>query len=323
MVTPMAHDSVHSTIPLPDAVAGSVPGADWRDRVQPPLVSDAAFVEREGRGLAFAHLAALSAVLVFLLLDLALLDQDAFHESPALVFVVGVLAVLLSMTVGELLQRMADLRAARARIVEAAMAERRRVERDLHDGAQQQFLAVMATLAQSDFATEAQMRDLVSDARLRLGEALAELRRLARGLPPAALSQGGLSAALPYVCRSSSERVTLSLDPVLLGHRLEPGVESAAYFVVAEALANVTRYAQARSVTVTVVAAGPYLSLEVADDGNGKAHFTQEGGLTRLRDRVHALGGEVVLHSDPCARHPQYRGSRLRVGLPATVDASS
>ena len=223
----------------------------------------------------------------------------------------------------ELLQRMAELRASRARIVEAGMAERRRVERDLHDGAQQQFLAVVATLAQSDFATEAQMRDLVSDARTRLTGALAELRQLARGIHPAALSQGGLSAALPYLCQSASAQVTLRLDPVLAGRPLAPGVESAVYFVVAEALANVTRYAGATTVTVTVVAEGPHLSVEVADDGNGGAHFTPEGGLTGLRDRVNALGGEVVLHNDPCAGHPDSCGTRLRVGFPATVGQSS
>lgn len=223
----------------------------------------------------------------------------------------------------ELLQRMAELRASRARIVEAGMAERRRVERNLHDGAQQQFLAVMATLAQSDFATEAQMRDLVSEARTRLTDAMAELRQLARGIHPAALSQGGLGAALPYLCQSASERVTLRLDPVLAGRRLEPAVESAVYFVVAEALANITRYAGATTATVTVVAEGPYLSVEIADDGNGKAHFTPEGGLMGLRDRVHALGGEVVLHTDPCAGHPQSCGSRLRVGFPVTVGQSS
>jgi signal transduction histidine kinase len=223
----------------------------------------------------------------------------------------------------ELLERMEELRASRARIVEAGMAERRRVERDLHDGAQQQFLAVVATLAQSDFATDEQMRDLVGQARSRLTDALAELRQLARGIHPATLSQGGLSAALPYLCQSAPEPVSLRLDPALADHRLEPGVESAVYFVVAEGLANVTRYAAATSATVTVLSESEYLSIEVADDGNGQAHFTAEGGLTGLRDRVHALDGDLTLHCDPCADHPLTHGSRLRVGFPLNTAHAS
>lgn len=222
----------------------------------------------------------------------------------------------------ELLERMAELQASRARIVEAGLAERRRVERNLHDGAQQQFLAVVATLAQSDFASDEQMRDIVSEARSRLTDALAELRQLARGIHPAALSQGGLSAALPYLCQSATERVVLRLDPALSGNRLDAGLESAVYFVVAEALTNVARYAGGTSVTVTVATEGQFLSVEVTDDGNGQAHFTPDGGLTGLRDRVQALGGDVLLHGDPCAEHPRTHGSRLRVGFPLTVAPS-
>jgi signal transduction histidine kinase len=265
----------------------------------------------------------MSAPLVVLAFALALLNHGALPEALPLLVLAAVLSVLLLVVVGELLRRMGELRVARERVRAVAMTERRKVERDLHDGAQQQFLAVLATLAQSDFATEAQLRELVRDARAHLAEAVVELRRLARGLRPALLEEGGLGAALPLLCRSAPGRVSLSLDPDVVGHRLAEDVESAVYLVVAEALANVTRYADASSASVTVVAVGPCLSVTVGDDGNGEARFTPDGGLTGLRERVDVLGGHVDLHRDPCAAHPESRGSRLSVSLPATPAAAS
>jgi signal transduction histidine kinase len=215
-----------------------------------------------------------------------------------------------------LLERMAELEASRTRIVEAGLAERRRVERDLHDGAQQHFLSVAATLAQADFADDQELRSLVKQARVGLGGALAELRDLARGIHPASLSQGGLSTALPALCERSPQGVHLRLDAALEGRRLDADVETAVYFVVAEGLVNATRYAEASAVAVDVALSTGRLVVEVADDGRGGAGFAPGRGLTGLRDRVQALGGDFDAHSDPCATHPSSRGTRLTATLP-------
>jgi signal transduction histidine kinase len=215
-----------------------------------------------------------------------------------------------------LLERMAELEASRTRIVEAGLAERRRVERDLHDGAQQHFLSVAATLAQADFADDQELRSLVKQARVGLGGALAELRDLARGIHPASLSQGGLSTALPALCERSPQGVHLRIDAALEGRRLDADVETAVYFVVAEGLVNATRYAEASAVAVDVALSTERLVVEVADDGRGGAGFAPGRGLTGLRDRVQALGGDFDAHSDPCATHPSSRGTRLTATLP-------
>ena len=215
-----------------------------------------------------------------------------------------------------LLERMAELEASRTRIVEAGLAERRRVERDLHDGAQQHFLSVAATLARADFADDQELRSLVQQARVGLGGALAELRDLARGIHPASLSQGGLSTALPALSERSPLTVHLRLDPALEGRRLDADVETAVYFVVAEGLVNATRYADASTVAVDVVLTADRLVVEVSDDGRGGAGFAPGRGLTGLRDRVQALGGDFDAHSDPCPSHPSSHGTRLTATLP-------
>ena len=215
-----------------------------------------------------------------------------------------------------------DLRDSRARIVQAGAAERRRVEQDLHDGAQQHFLAVAATLARADLVDDDQVRAVVAQARAGLTGALAELRRLARGIHPAGLTQGGLTVALPTLTALVPMPVDLTVDSALRDDRPDPAVETAAYFVVAEGLANVTRYAEA---TRVVVSAGPldgHLVVTVADDGIGGAQVRTGGGLQGLRDRVEALGGSLWLHTDPCLEHPAGHGSSVVASIPLTTRES-
>ena len=171
----------------------------------------------------------------------------------------------------ELLAAMSELGNSRERIVEAGLAERRRVERNLHDGAQQQLLAVAATLAQTDYVADDEVRGVVSRARATLSDALAELRALARGIHPPALSQGGLPIALPALCERAPWPVELRVDPET--RDLPDAIEAATYFVIAEALTNAVRHASAHKATVEVHLDGPAVRINVADDGQGGARI--------------------------------------------------
>ena len=222
----------------------------------------------------------------------------------------------------DLLATMAELRESRTRIVEAGMAERRKVERDLHDGAQQRLLAVAATLAQADLVDDDRVREIVGDARGHLSVALTELRQLARGIHPAALTQGGLAAALPSLCTALPD-VGLRIDPALRDQRPPAAVEAAAYFLVAEAVANIVRHAPDVPVTVTAQIVGDELFVEIKDEGDGGARIVPGGGLAGLEDRLYALGGQLAVHSDPCPLHFHRHGSSLKVALPMTATAGA
>ena len=190
---------------------------------------------------------------------------------------------------------LAELTAAQSRIVEAGLAERRRLERDLHDGAQQQLLAVSTTLSRARLLAEpSQVGAVVDEAQDQLSGVLAELRRLAHGIHPGAVSQGGLGLGLESLMRVDP-RVRLELDEAIKdGVRLHPDVESAAWFVAAESTANAVKHSGATAITVTAALdddpAG--LHLAVTDDGVGGA-MASGAGLTGLRDRVRALGGSL------------------------------
>ena len=201
----------------------------------------------------------------------------------------------------ELVAHMEEVRQSRARIVEASAAERRRVERDLHDGVQQQLLAIAALLSRAGLATDGDsMRPKVDRARRQLQDALAELRRLAHGIHPAALSQGGLPTALPELALMSPVPVHVHLDEQLRERRLPESVESTVYFVVAEALANVSKHADAASAGVRVeIVDDMLLELSVQDDGVGGAVAAEGGGIAGLADRVHALGGRLTVGPAP------------------------
>jgi PAS domain S-box-containing protein len=192
----------------------------------------------------------------------------------------------------------AELRASRLRIVEAGVTARRRLERDLHDGAQQRLveLALDLRMARARLDDPAQARELIDAALDDLAAATGELRELARGIHPTALTEGGLRAALDALVARSGVPARLVAAPE---ERFPPAVEATAYFTAAEALTNATRYADARLVEIEAVQAGDRLRLEVRDDGRGGADPASGSGLRGLADRVAALAGVLTVTSPP------------------------
>ena len=208
----------------------------------------------------------------------------------------------------ELAERMEELRASRARLVEAGDAARRRLERDLHDGAQSRLVALALTLrsARGRVKDDAQLAELLDSAQEELRTSLAELRELARGIHPAVLTERGLEPALQSLVARAPVPVTVEACDA----RLPGPVESAAYFVVSEALANVAKYAHATHASVTVEQLNGDLTVEVVDDGVGGADVARGSGLRGLEDRLAALDGSLSLDS------PAGRGTRLRARIP-------
>jgi len=210
----------------------------------------------------------------------------------------------------QLRTRVDDLRSARERIIAAADAERRRIERDLHDGAQQRMVAVAMTLslAESRFESDPDAAAmLIAQARQEAELAVKELRELARGIHPALLSDRGLGPALEALATRAPVPVEVSGVPA---QRLDPAVESAAYFITAEALTNVAKYAHASEACVELCVDGDRLRVQVSDDGVGGAEPSSGSGLRGLRDRVDALDGELEIASPPGG------GTTVRVELP-------
>jgi signal transduction histidine kinase len=207
-------------------------------------------------------------------------------------------------------ERVEDLRGARERIIAAADEERRRIQRDLHDGAQQRLvsLALILSMAESRLQSDPERAaELIVQAREEAQQAIGELRELAGGIHPAVLSDHGLCAALEAL--ASRAPVPVRVDGEL-EQKLQPAVEAAAYFVTSEALANVAKYAQATEACVEVALADGCLRLSVIDDGVGGADPGQGSGLKGLRDRVDALDGRLELHSPPG------EGTTLTVEIP-------
>ncbi len=203
-----------------------------------------------------------------------------------------------------------ELAASRKRLVEAAQVERRRLERNLHDGAQQRLVGLSMTLRLAERQLERDpeaARDALAHANAELSEALEELRELARGLHPAVLTDHGLQAALGALAARAPLPVELSVD---LDDRPAEALEAAAYFLVAETLTNVARYASARTASVTVRREADDVLVEVTDDGSGGADADAGTGLRGLIDRVEALGGRLEVHS------PVDRGTTVRAWLP-------
>jgi signal transduction histidine kinase len=203
-----------------------------------------------------------------------------------------------------------ELAASRKRLVEAAQVERRRLERNLHDGAQQRLVGLSLTLRLAERRLERDpeaARDALAQANAELSEALEELRELARGLHPAVLTDHGLQAALEGLAARAPLPVELSVD---LDDRPAEALEAAAYFVVAETLTNVARYASANTASVTVRREADDVLVEVTDDGSGGADPDAGSGLRGLIDRVEALGGRLEVHS------PVDRGTTVRAWLP-------
>jgi PAS domain S-box-containing protein len=202
-----------------------------------------------------------------------------------------------------------ELRASRARIVAAADDARRRLERDLHDGAQQHLvgLALTLRLVRRKLDDPELAAELLDEAIEDLATATAELRELARGLHPAVLTEGGLEPALVSLAKRATVPVTIEHAPE---ERLDPTVEVTAYFVVAEALTNVARYAEAARAWVSVRREGATLVVEVRDDGRGGASMEAGSGLRGLLDRVSALGGTLSIVS------AEGEGTMLRAEVP-------
>ncbi|HEX6021469.1 MAG TPA: histidine kinase, partial [Solirubrobacter sp.] len=210
----------------------------------------------------------------------------------------------------ELRARLEALQASRSRLVEAGDAERRRLGRDLHDGAQQRLVALMIELqlARERFDTDpAGARELVDSAFANAQEAVGELRDLAAGIHPAVLSQRGLDAALESLASRSKIPVELESE---LDERLPSAVETAAYFVVAEALTNVAKYAEATHARVAVRRENGAAVVDIRDDGVGGASIGAGSGLTGLTDRVGALDGTLVVES------PRGAGTLVRARFP-------
>ncbi|CAM3569289.1 histidine kinase [Smaragdicoccus niigatensis] len=203
-----------------------------------------------------------------------------------------------------------EVRASRARIVAAADESRKRIERNLHDGAQQRLVALAMDLKLNEEMASAMTTDQSANAFREAAEsareALAELRELARGLHPQILSTDGLGPALLQL--ASRSKVPVRVDSP--AERFPEPVETAAYFVVAEALANVSKYAKAESAQVTVQTSHGSLTVEVADDGVGGASLGAGTGLAGLADRVAALDGRLTVDSPPGA------GTKVRAEIP-------
>jgi PAS domain S-box-containing protein len=203
----------------------------------------------------------------------------------------------------------AELRRSRARLLEASDIERRRLERNLHDGAQQRLvsLSLALRLAQARIAEDPEGADrLLSQAGEELSQALEELRELARGIHPAILSDRGLGPALEAL----AARTPLVIDMKMVEERLPEPVEAAAYYVVSEALTNVAKYAEASSVAVSIARVNGRAVVEIADDGIGGADPKRGSGLRGLVDRVEALDGDLEVESPPGS------GTRIRAVIP-------
>jgi signal transduction histidine kinase len=208
------------------------------------------------------------------------------------------------------------LAASRARIVEAGDSERRRLERNLHDGAQQRLvaLALQLRLIRSAMDREpGEARRLLEGARVELSEALDELRELARGIHPAVLTERGLEPAVEALANRSAVPVEVLEMPA---ERLPPAVEAAAYYMIAEAITNVAKYAGASHVGVGVHVDDGHTCVEVADDGVGGAQPANGSGLRGIADRVEALDGRLRITSTPG------EGTRLRAEIPHSADSA-
>ena len=242
----------------------------------------------------------------------ALVHDPALTDEPELLDAVSAAAAIAlenGRLQAELRANLDELRGSRARVIEAGQEERQRLERDLHDGAQQRLVALSLDLG----VLEARLREdpdanaILAKARDEVAVSLAELRDLARGLHPAALSAHGLLVALESLAARAPVPVRLTVD---VDGRLAESVEVAAYYVVSECLANIGKHAQATSATVDVTHNGHQVAVEVVDDGVGGADTERGSGLRGLADRVEALGGRLRIWT-PCGG-----GTRVRAELP-------
>jgi signal transduction histidine kinase len=250
------------------------------------------FVDSEGR-----HLA-------------ALMHDPALDEEPQLLRAVGAAAGI-ALENGhlhvQLKAKLQELEGSRGRVLAAGQQERKRLERNLHDGAQQRLIALSLELGRYSAKLDDEARARIQSARAEIATSLEELRTVARGLHPAVLSGHGLGVALESLAASSPVPVRLNVG---VENRLDESIEVAAYYVVAESLANIGKHAQATLATVDIDREGDEIVVEVVDDGIGGADSDRGSGLRGLADRVEALGGRLRVWT------PSGGGTRVRAQLP-------
>ncbi|HXR27844.1 MAG TPA: sensor histidine kinase [Candidatus Baltobacteraceae bacterium] len=244
----------------------------------------------------------------------ALVHDPALRARPDLLGSVSAAAAMAidnRRLAAEVQARLEDLQASRARIVAAGVEERQRLERDLHDGAQQQLVALAIALrvarGRVDAAAQPELARSLGDASERAAAAIVELRELARGIHPPALSEAGLSAALDSLAARAPIPVTVEAS---LPKELPPAVATTAYFIVAEALTNVSKHAEADRAHVHAEVVAGRLRLTIDDDGRGGADLSRGSGLRGLADRAAALGGSLSVTSR------QGHGTRLLAEIP-------
>jgi signal transduction histidine kinase len=246
----------------------------------------------------------------------ALVHDPAVLEDPGLLDAVSSatqLAVSNARLQADVRAQLTELEASRRRILDAGDAERERLARRLHQGAEQRLEGLRAKLrAARGSALADDTRERIEKAEAQLGQALEELAELAQGLHPRILSEAGLAGALTEV----AERSTVSVQLVVLSPWLPPSVEAAVYFVCSEALANVGKYASASRVVVSVTTLDGRVVVEVQDDGIGGADINRGSGLRGLADRIEALGGSIRLDSPPG------QGTRLTAEIPFATEAA-
>jgi signal transduction histidine kinase len=233
----------------------------------------------------------------------ALIHDRALLHEPELVEAAGAAAGLALQNArlqAELRAQLVEVRESRARIVTAGDAERRRIEQDLHDGAQQRLVALALELRSTQHrlgsSLDPELEAVLDSTVGQLQRAVEELRELAHGVHPPILTQGGLPAAVEDLAGRLPIPVTVLGVPE---ERLAPDLEAAAYFVVCEALANVVKHAQASAVTVSLTRVNGTLVVEISDDGVGGADVSRGSGLRGLNDRVEARGGRLRVASAP------------------------
>ncbi len=240
----------------------------------------------------------------------ALVHDPALLDEPALVESVRATAGLVlenERLAAEVRSQLAEVRASRGRIVAAADAERRRIERNLHDGAQQRLVTLSLSLGLEASRADAATADVLSHAQDDVEQAIAELRELARGIHPTLLRDEGLETAVEALARRTPLPVTVR---GAVPDRLPDPVELAAYFVVSEALTNVVKHASASEALVLLEREPDTLRVTVTDRGIGGASIAVDSGLAGLRDRLDALDATLVIESEPA------RGTTVRAEIP-------
>jgi signal transduction histidine kinase len=242
----------------------------------------------------------------------ALIHDPALDDEPELLDAVGAAACIAlenARLQAEVAARLEEVKGSRMRVIEAGQKERKRLERDLHDGAQQRLIALSLDLRmlQRKLEDDPAAHRQLEEAQREITRSLDELRDIARGLHPAVLSAHGLAVALEQVAAGATVPVDLAVD---VGGRLPEPVEVAAYYVATESLANIGKHAQATAARVNIFRAGEGIVVEVVDDGVGGANTERGSGIRGLADRVEALGGRLRVWT------PQAGGTRVRAEIP-------